>query len=239
MALVRILEPAHDDRLHRPAPHSDRVWKFPEQGGRWIESKPDAHAQRPHTGPQQEGGRLDRAPRGDDGPRPNVDGEFATVAPEGRLDASCLAAFNHDAIGLRVEEEPSSCAVGVGQICDEGGPLRIVYAPEEAEVASVRAAKRVPRNHVVIDAEAVAKGFAAATQNVVRRIDGALVDVHMKSVPNLVDERVECGRGHSGQAALRVPFLPGPSRWLEARHPVDRRAAARGLAGEDAERRVS
>src|SRR5439155_10171432 len=120
-----------------------------------------------------------------------------------------------------------------------GGLLRIVHAPEEAEVASVRAAKGVPRNHVVVDAEAVAKGFAAATQYFVRRIDDALVDVHLKSVPNLVDEHVECRRGDSGQAALRVPFLSGPSRWLEARHPVDRRAAARGLARENAERQVS
>src|SRR5207247_4209283 len=206
--------PAHDDRLHRPAPQSGRVWKFPEQGGRWIEPQSDANTRRPHAGPQQEGGRLDRAPRGDDGARPNVDGEVATVALEGRLDASCLAAFNHDVIGLRVEKEPSSCVVGVGQIRDEGGLLRIVHAPEEAEVAAVRATEGVARNHVVIDAEAVAKGFTAATQHIVRRIDGTLVDVHMKSVPNLVDERVEYRRGHSAQPALRVPFLSGPSRWL-------------------------
>src|SRR5437899_11137026 len=61
----------------------------------------------------------------------------------------------------------------------------------------------------------------------------------MESTPNLVDERVKGGRGHPGQAALPLPFVSGPPRRLETRHPVDRRAAARGLSREDAERPVA
>src|SRR5436189_123965 len=53
----------------------------------------------------------------------------------------------------------------------------------------------------------------------------------MESAPNFVDERVKGGRAHPNQAALPLPFVSGPSRRLETRHPVDRRAAARGLRG--------
>src|SRR5437899_10530868 len=61
----------------------------------------------------------------------------------------------------------------------------------------------------------------------------------MESTPNLVDERVKGGRGHPGQAALPLPFVSGPPRRLETRHPVNRRAAARGLSREDTERQVA
>src|SRR2546428_8163730 len=61
----------------------------------------------------------------------------------------------------------------------------------------------------------------------------------MESTPNLVDDRVKGGRATPGRAALSLPLVSGPPRRLETRHPVDRRAAARGLPGEDAERRVA
>src|SRR5207244_11537028 len=101
------------------------------------------------------------------------------------------------------------------------------------------AAVRVPGDDVVIDAEPVPEGLAPAAQHIVRGIHDALLDVHVEAAPHLVDERIECGRGHPGHAGLPFPFLSGPARRLEARHPVDRRAAAGGLTREHAERQVS
>src|SRR5207247_8099936 len=57
--------------------------------------------------------------------------------------------------------------------------------------------------------------------------------------PYVVEEPVEFGGRHARHAVIPLPFLPGPHRRPEARHPVDRRAPARRLAGEDAERQVA
>src|SRR5207249_123016 len=106
--------------------------------------------------------------------------------------------------------EPSSRAVSVRKIGDEGGLFRIVDAAEEAEVAAASTTVRIPRDHVVVHAESIPERFTPATQDIVRRIDKALFDVHMESTPNLVDERVKGGRGRPGEAALPIPLVSGP-----------------------------
>src|SRR5256712_2051862 len=62
VALFGSLEPVHDNRLHRSAPHPDRGRKFSEQGGRRIEAKPEADSRGPNSRPQQERRSLDRTP---------------------------------------------------------------------------------------------------------------------------------------------------------------------------------
>src|SRR2546425_6420380 len=239
VAFVRLLEPVDHNRLHRPAPHPNRTREFSEESCGGIESESAAESRRTDSGPQPERWRLNRAPPRDHSPGPHVHGDGAAILLVGGLDAPHLAAFDVDRIRLRVEQEPSSRAVRVRKIGDERGLLRIVDAAEEAEVAAASTAVHIPRDHVVVDAESIAKRFTPATQDIVRRIDDALVDAHVESTPNLVDDRAKGGRGHPGQAALPLPFVSGPPWRLETRHPVDRRAAARGLSGEVAERKVA
>jgi hypothetical protein len=110
--------------------------------------------------------------------------------------------------------------------------------PKEAEVAASLAAFRVSRDHIVIPTDAVPESFASASQRIVRQVHNALLGIHVKTSPHLVEHRVELGRGNPRHAVVSLPFLPGPRRRSEAGHPVDRRAPARGLAGQDIEREI-
>src|SRR5256712_9137287 len=152
-----------DNRRHRPAPHPNRTGDFSEESCGGIESEPAAESGRTDPGPQQERRRLNRAPRRDHGPGPHMHGDGAAILLVGGLDAPHLAAFDVDRIRLRVEQEPSSRAVRVRKIGDERGLFRIVDAAEEAEVAAASTAVRIPRDHVVVDAESIAKRFTPAT----------------------------------------------------------------------------
>src|SRR5207245_3051210 len=122
-----------------------------------------ADTRRPGSGAKRGRRRLTGAPRRDHGPGPRMHGDGAAILLVGGLDAPHLVAFDVDRIRLRVEQEPSSRAVRVRKIGDERGLLRIVDAAEEAEVAAASTAVRIPRDHVVVDAESIAKRFTPAT----------------------------------------------------------------------------
>src|SRR3989442_13313566 len=106
VALVRPLEPMHDNRLHRSAPHPDRGRKCSEQGGRRIEAKSEADPRRPDSRPQQERRSLDRTPRRDDSPGPHMHGNGAAKVAEGGLDALEFAALDGTWIRFRLAHEP-------------------------------------------------------------------------------------------------------------------------------------
>src|SRR5438132_8737881 len=207
MALVGPLEPMHDDRLHRSAPHPDRGRKFSEQGGRRIEAESETDPRRPDSRPQQERRSLDRTPRRDDGPGPHMHGDGVTIVVEGGLDALDFAALDDEMVRFRIEQEPGPGAVRVREIRHERRLLRIVDAAEEAEVAAVRAAVRVSRDEVVVDAEPIPERLAPATQHVVRRIDDTFLDVHPEAAPHLVDERLEGRRGQPVPSGLLPAYL--------------------------------
>src|SRR2546422_5480395 len=173
VALVRPLEPMHDNRLHRSAPHPDRGRKFSEQGGRRIEAKSEADPRSPDSRPQQERRSLDRTPRRDDSPGPHMHGNGAANVAEGGLDALDFAALDDEMIRFRLEQEPGPGAVRVREIRHERRLLRIVDAAEEAEVAAARAAGRVWREEAVGDAQPVSQRLPTTPQPAGERVAGA------------------------------------------------------------------
>src|SRR5256712_8505266 len=185
VALVLPWKRNDDNRWHRSGPLPDRGRKFSEQGGRRIEAKSEADPRRPDSRPQQERRSLDRTPRRDDSPGPHMHGNGVANVAEGGLDALDFAALDDEMIRFRIEQEPGPGAVRVREIRHERRLLRIVDAAEEAEVAEARAAVRVSRDEVVVDAEPIPERLAPATQHVVRRIDDAFLDVHLEAAPPL------------------------------------------------------
>src|SRR5256885_13715570 len=96
VAFVCRLETVHDNRLHRPAPHPNRIREFSEESGGGIESESAAESRRTDSGPQQERRRLNRTPRRDHGPGPHMHGDGAAILPVGCLEDPYLAALAVD-----------------------------------------------------------------------------------------------------------------------------------------------
>src|SRR3990172_7236514 len=210
MAFIGVLEALHDDRLHRPLPHLDPMRVLREHIGRGIETQSETDAPEPDAGTQEDRRRLDRATRHDDGPRADVDRDLATSGRVGRLDATGLAPFDEDPVGPGVEEEPCAGTIGVRQIRDERRLLRIVYAPEEAEVASPLAPAGVPRDDVVVETHPKSQGLASAAECVVRRVHDAFLRGDAQAGPHVIEDPVELRPRDARHAASPLPLRARP-----------------------------
>jgi len=164
-----------------------------------------------------------------------VDGDFLSSRAKDGLHTLRFPSLHDDVLRLRIEEEARAGPVRVREVRDEGPLLGTVDATEEAEVAAGAAAAGVPRDDLVVHTEPISEGFASPAQGVVAGVHVALLRRHVETGFDLPQEGLEGGGREAFHAGKALPFLQRPPRRSQARHPVNRRATARGLAGEDTE----